>query len=99
MMKGRRDRDKDDDRGHGGGHGGGGGKKSFGKKKNCRFCTDRDMAIEYKDAKTLGMFLTERAKIVPRRISGNCAYHQRQMTTALKRGRSLALVGYTAQGD
>ena len=74
-------------------------KKGFNRKKACKFCTDREMSIDYKDYKTLNMFLTERAKIVPRRISGNCAYHQRQMTTAVKRARTLALVGFIAPVD
>jgi small subunit ribosomal protein S18 len=74
-------------------------KKNFNRKKACKFCTDKDMSIDYKDYKTLNLFLTERAKIVPRRISGNCAYHQRQMTTAVKRARTLALVGFVAAGD
>jgi small subunit ribosomal protein S18 len=74
-------------------------KKNFNRKKACKFCTDREMQIDYKDPKTLGFFVTERSKIVPRRISGNCAYHQRELTTAVKRARSLALVGFTAQTD
>ena len=57
------------------------------------------MSIDYKDYKTLNLFLTERSKIVPRRISGNCAYHQRALTTAVKRARTLALVGFVAAGD
>jgi small subunit ribosomal protein S18 len=74
-------------------------RKSFNRKKACKFCTDKEMFIDYKDYKTLNMFVTERAKIVPRRISGNCAYHQRGLTTAVKRARTLALVGFVAAGD
>ncbi|MCC6278830.1 MAG: 30S ribosomal protein S18 [Oligoflexia bacterium] len=70
-------------------------KKNFNRKKACKFCTDKEMAIDYKDYKTLDLFLSERFKIVPRRISGNCAYHQRQLTMAVKRARSLALIGYS----
>lgn len=80
-----------------GGRGGGGfgGRRSFGRRKVCRFCVDRDLVIDYKDAATLKLFLTERAKIIPRRISGNCAYHQRQVAKAIKRGRQVALLPYT----
>ena len=74
-------------------------KKNFNRKKACKFCTDKEMSIDYKDYKTLNLFLTERSKIVPRRISGNCAYHQRDLTNAVKRARTLALVGFVAIGD
>jgi len=74
-------------------------KKNFNRKKACKFCTDKEMSIDYKDYKTLNLFLTERAKIVPRRISGNCAYHQRDLTNAVKRARTIALVGFVAAGD
>jgi small subunit ribosomal protein S18 len=74
-------------------------KKNFNRKKACKFCTDKEMSIDYKDYKTLHLFLTERAKIVPRRISGNCAYHQRGLTTAVKRARTLALVGFVAASE
>jgi small subunit ribosomal protein S18 len=74
-------------------------KKNFNRKKACKFCTDKEMFIDSKDYKTLNLFLTERSKIVPRRISGNCAYHQRDLTNAVKRARTLALVGFTATGD
>jgi small subunit ribosomal protein S18 len=72
-------------------------KKNFNRKKACKFCTDKEMFIDYKDYKTLRMFLTERSKIVPRRISGNCAFHQRDLTNAVKRARSIALVGFAAE--
>ncbi len=74
-------------------------KKNFNRKKACKFCTDKEMSIDYKDYKTLNLFLTERSKIVPRRISGNCAFHQRELTNAVKRARTLALVGFVAIGD
>lgn len=74
-------------------------KKSFGKKKACKFCTEKDMAIDYKDPGTLDMFLSDRSKVVPRRISGNCAYHQRQLATAVRRARSIALLGFVAPLD
>jgi len=72
----------------------GGGKfyKAF-KKKSCRFCTDA-ANVDYKNIGLLRSFLTERAKIVPRRTTGNCAKHQRQLTTAIKRARTLAFLPY-----
>jgi len=63
----------------------------------CRFCTEKDLTIDYKDAKTLKYLVTERGKIIPRRISGTCAKHQRQVTEAIKRSRHLALLPYTGQ--
>lgn len=74
---------------------GGGG---FHRKKVCRFCSDQDFLLDYKDARMMQSFVTEHGKIVPRRISGNCALHQRQLTTAVKRARNLALVGYVSMG-
>jgi small subunit ribosomal protein S18 len=67
------------------------------KRKTCRFCEDKNLVIDYKDEKFLRKFITDRGKIVPRRISGNCAKHQRILTVALKRGRHLALLPYTAE--
>jgi len=58
----------------------------------CRFCVDKKIVIDYKDARILMPFLTERGKIVPRRISGNCSKHQRAVTLAIKRGRTLAMI-------
>ncbi len=70
-------------------------RRTFQRRKVCRFCVDSELKIDYKDAKTLRYFITERGKIVPRRISGNCAKHQRVLTTAIKRGRQIALLPYT----
>ncbi len=67
------------------------------KRKTCRFCEDKTLVIDYKDEKLLRKFITDRGKIVPRRISGNCAKHQRRLTIALKRGRHLALLPYTGE--
>ncbi len=67
----------------------------FHRRKVCRFCADSSLAIDYKDPKTLRYFTTERGKIIPRRISGNCAKHQRMLTVAIKRARSIALLPYT----
>lgn len=64
--------------------------------KGCRFCSQPALKIDYKDAKALRPFLTDRAKIVPRRQSALCAYHQRQLTKALKRARILGIIPFTA---
>ena len=66
-----------------------------GRKKICKFCAEKSEDIDYKDTQTLRYFLTERGKIVPRRISGNCAKHQRLLTTAIKRSRMVALLPFT----
>lgn len=67
------------------------------KKKTCRFCEGKVKIIDYKDDKLLRKFISDRGKIVPRRISGNCAKHQRILTIAIKRGRHLALLPYTGE--
>ena len=69
-------------------------KQFFVRRKVCRFCVDVALAIDYKDINTLRQFVTERGKIIPRRISGNCARHQRQVTRAIKRARLLSLIAY-----
>ena len=66
------------------------------KKKVCMFCVDKVEHIDYKDTAKLRRFVSERGKIVPRRISGNCAKHQRALTTAIKRARHLALMPYVS---
>ena len=68
---------------------------AFHRRKVCRFCADSSIVIDYKDPKMLRMFTTERGKIVPRRISGNCAKHQRVITVAIKRARNIALLPNT----
>jgi small subunit ribosomal protein S18 len=73
----------------------GGGRRGFGRRKVCRFCADKTLKVDYKDQGQLKYFLTERGKIIPRRISGNCAKHQREVATAVKRGRMLAILPYT----
>jgi len=70
-------------------------KQFFVRRKVCRFCVDAKLLIEYKDVNTLRQFVTERGKIIPRRISGNCARHQRHLTRAIKQARLLALMPYT----
>ena len=71
------------------------GGMSYHRRKVCRFCADSTLAIDYKDHKMLRLFTTERGKIVPRRISGNCAKHQRMLTIEIKRARNIALLPYT----
>ncbi|ABC79894.1 30S ribosomal protein S18 [Anaeromyxobacter dehalogenans] len=73
----------------------GGGRRGFGRRKVCRFCADKTLKVDYKDQGQMKYFLTERGKIIPRRISGNCAKHQREVATAIKRGRMLAILPYT----
>ena len=70
-------------------------KMTYHRRKVCRFCADSSLVIDYKDSKTLRLFTTERGKIIPRRISGNCAKHQRILTVALKRARNIALLPFT----
>ncbi|QZY55123.1 30S ribosomal protein S18 [Crassaminicella profunda] len=67
------------------------------KKRVCSFCADKSSTIDYKDVKKLGKYVTERGKILPRRISGTCATHQRALTVAIKRARIVALLPYTAE--
>jgi small subunit ribosomal protein S18 len=69
----------------------------FRRRKVCRFCAEKIDDINYKDTKLLMSFVPERAKIVPRRISGTCALHQRKLRTAIMRARQLALIPYTAE--
>ena len=64
------------------------------RKRVCSFCVDKVEAIDYKETHKLRKYITERGKILPRRISGNCAKHQRQVTLAIKRARSIALLPY-----
>jgi len=73
-------------------------KRGFGmrKRKYCRFCY-QDRLIDYKDIKLLQSMVTERGKIVPRRLSGNCAKHQRQVALAIKRARDIALMPFLAE--
>lgn len=67
------------------------------KKKICRFCEEKLLFIDYKDEKRLQRFTTEQGKIIPRRTSGTCAKHQRQLVKAIKRARHLALIPYIAE--
>ena len=67
------------------------------RRKVCSFCVDKVDHIDYKDVAKLRRFVTEHGKILPRRISGNCAKHQRQVTVAIKRARNIALLPFTAE--
>ncbi|HVB10378.1 MAG TPA: 30S ribosomal protein S18 [Bacillota bacterium] len=67
------------------------------RRKVCSFCVDKIEHVDYKDALRLRRFLNERGKILPRRVTGNCAHHQRQLTVALKRARVLALVPFSME--
>ena len=71
----------------------------YHRRKVCRFCADSGIKIEYKEPKTLKYFITERGKIIPRRISGTCAKHQRALTVAIKRARTIALLPYVGTMD
>lgn len=70
-------------------------RRTYHRRKICRFCADSSLVIDYRDPKNLRYFTTERGKVVPRRISGNCARHQRILTVAIKRARHLALLPYS----
>src|ERR1700681_3233282 len=81
----------------GGGGGGGGGRKFTPRRKVCQFCVDKIKEVDYKDLGRLRRFLSDRAKIEPRRKTGTCAAHQRSLNVALKRARQLALLPFTAE--
>ncbi|MBU0996338.1 MAG: 30S ribosomal protein S18 [Proteobacteria bacterium] len=69
-------------------------KKVYHRRKVCRFCADKELEINYKDVRMLKYFLSERGKIIPRRITGTCAKHQRSLTVSIKRARTIALLPY-----
>jgi small subunit ribosomal protein S18 len=76
---------------------GGGKNKFYQRRKICRFCVDKDLNIDYKTPKALRQFITERGKIIPRRITGTCAKHQRQLTVAIKQSRQIALLPFVGR--
>jgi|SRR5262250_1577834 len=88
-----RDEGRRDERGGGSG-GGQGGRRFVRARKSCKFCADRVDYIDYKDTRLLGGYIPERGKILPRRISGTCAPHQRMLATAIKRARNAALLPF-----
>ena len=90
-----RDRDRGD-RGDRGDKDMGTGFRSRGRRRGCTFCSDETLLIDYKDPQSLRYFVTERGKIVPRRISGLCAKHQRSVQLAVKRARNIALLPFTS---
>ena len=99
-FKKRPQRDRDDDSMD---DGDGGSRKLMGgghsRKKACRFCADDEYILDYKNVRVVQSFMSEHGRIVPRRISGCCASHQRKLTTAIKRARNLALVGFVTPGN
>lgn len=92
MAEARRDRGP---RGGGGRDGRGGRGMRRARRKICQFCVDKVDSIDYKDLMKIRKFLSEKGKILPRRITGCCAKHQRQLTVAIKRARHIALLPYT----
>ena len=68
----------------------------YRKKKVCQFCAEKNKTIDYKDVETLKKYVTERGKILPKRVTGTCAVHQREVTKAIKRARIVALLPYQA---
>ncbi len=72
-------------------------KRFFHRRKVCRFCADSSIEIDYKDPKALRSFITERGKIIPRRITGTCAKHQRVLATAIKQARTIVLLPYVGK--
>ncbi|GAB4569968.1 MAG: 30S ribosomal protein S18 [Haliangiales bacterium] len=72
--------------------------RSVSRRKVCRFCAETALVIDYKNPQLLKNFITDRGKIVPRRISGNCAKHQRHLALAIRRARVLALMPFTVTG-
>jgi small subunit ribosomal protein S18 len=74
-------------------------KRVYHRRKVCRFCADSSIVIDYKDPKALKYFITERGKIIPRRISGTCARHQRVLNQAIKRARTVAFLPFVGTTD
>ncbi len=73
-------------------------KRKFGRRRKiCHFCADKIPYIEYKNVRALNLYITERGKILPSRISGNCAKHQRALTAAIKKARNIALLPFTVE--
>jgi small subunit ribosomal protein S18 len=76
----------------------GGKRKPMGRRRSCKFCADTNIKIDYKDASLLKYFITDRGKLVPRRLSGNCAKHQRAIATSVNRARMIALMPFSVTG-
>jgi len=90
--------DRGDRNGGRGGDGRDDKKRPVGRRKMCKFCGDETIKIDYKDAGLLKYFITDRGKLVPRRISGNCAKHQREISTAVNRARMIAMMPFAVTG-
>ncbi len=75
----------------------GGKNRFYQRRKVCRFCVDNSMEIDYKNPKGLRQFITERGKIIPRRITGTCAKHQRKLAQAIKQSRQIALLPFVGR--
>lgn len=74
------------------------GRKKASRRRACKFCTDENLKIDYKDAGLLKYFITDRGKLVPRRLTGNCAKHQREIARAVARARMIALMPFAVTG-
>ena len=74
-------------------------KRTYHRRKVCRFCADTSIVVDYKETRTLKYFISERGKIIPRRITGTCAKHQRVLTREIKRARTIALLPYVGNLD
>lgn len=72
--------------------------KDRNKRKTCNFCADKIDFVEFKDSLRLKRYLTERGKILPRRITGTCAFHQRMLASAIKKAREASFIGYIFEG-
>lgn len=82
--------------GPGGGPGGGGRRQYFRRRKVCKFCEEKIDVIDYKDVRLVSQFVSDRGKIVPRRLTGTCSPHQRLLTLAIKRARNLAFIPFAS---
>ena len=74
-------------------------KRTFHRRKVCKFCADSTIEINYKEVRTLKYFISERGKIIPRRVTGTCSKHQRILSSAIKRARTIALLPYIGNLD
>ena len=75
-----------------------GGRRKISRRRACKFCTDENLVIDYKNASLLKYFITDRGKLVPRRLTGNCAKHQRAIGRAVARARMIALMPFAVTG-
>jgi small subunit ribosomal protein S18 len=95
--KGERSEGRHGRTGQGAGGGGGNRKQYFRRRKVCKFCEEKIDAIDYKEVKLIGQFVSERGKILPRRLTGTCSPHQRLLAVAIKRARNIALLPFAAR--